>query len=68
MGNTDGGITMELKELGAKCANWRLEAGYTQQHIADKLGMSKESISAFEHGRTNNAMILSWYIEHGFRL
>ena len=59
---------MELKELGAKCANWRLECGYTQLQIAKALHMSKESISAFEHGRTNNAMILSWYIEHGFRL
>lgn len=59
---------MELKEITEKCAYWRLECGYTQKQIADSLGVSVETISAFEHGRTNNARVLSWYIEHGFKL
>jgi transcriptional regulator with XRE-family HTH domain len=59
---------MNIKELGPICSQWRLECGYTQQQIAEALGMSPESISAFEHGRTNNANILLWYIEHGFKI
>ena len=56
----------KLKLLGEQCRNWRLECGYTQQQIADALNVSPETISAYEHGRTNNALILLWYIEHGF--
>lgn len=59
---------MELDVIAKNCAQWRLECGYTQKQIADSLGVSVETISAFEHGRTNNARVLSWYIEHGFTL
>ena len=58
----------ELRLLGDRCRMWRLESGYTQQQIADSLDVSPETISAFEHGRTNNALVLRWYIEHGFNL
>ena len=57
----------ELQELGFSCRSWRLECGYTQKQIAEALGLSPETISAFEHGRTNNALILLWYVEHGFK-
>ena len=57
---------MDTKTIGKMCADWRKsEGGYSQKQIADDLGLSPETISAFEHGRTNNAVILSWYIEHG---
>lgn len=57
-----------IKEIGAICATWRKENNIPQQIIARDLGLSVESISAFEHGRTNNALILSWYIKNGLKL
>ena len=59
---------MELSVMGKKCADWRKENTIPQSIIASDLNVSVETISAFEHGRTNNARVLSWYIEHGFRL
>lgn len=59
---------MDIKELGEKCAEYRKQNKILQSEIADELGVSTETISAFEHGRTNNAVVLSWYIRHGLKL
>lgn len=59
---------MDIKEIGAKCQEWRVKEHIPQWLIANQVGVSVETISAFEHGRTNNAVVLSWYIEHGFKL
>lgn len=59
---------MNISELGKKCREWRKDNYIPQRIIANDLGVSIELISAFEHGRTNNATILMWYIEHGFAL
>lgn len=60
---------MDIKLIADNCRKWRvLDTEYTQKQIAEELGVSVETISAFEHGRTNNAVVLSWYIEHGFTL
>lgn len=57
-----------LREIGAKCADYRKSHLILQSVIADELNVSIETISAFEHGRTNNAVVLSWYIRHGLKL
>ena len=57
-----------VKELGEKCAEYRKQNKILQSEIAEELGVSTETISAFEHGRTNNAVVLSWYIRHGLKL
>lgn len=54
-----------LKEIGKKCKEYRIKAGYKQTDIARDLGFSMENISAFETGRNDNALILLWYIAHG---
>ena len=59
---------MDIKLIGEKCAEYRKQNKILQSEIAEELGVSIETISAFEHGRTNNAVVLSWYIEHGFTL
>lgn len=59
---------MNIKEIGAKCAEFRRAQNIHQTVIANELGVSPETISAFEHGRTNNAVVLSWYISHGLKL
>ena len=57
-----------IKEIGKRCAEYRKENNITQYTIAKELGVSVETISAFEHGRTNNAVVLSWYIKNGLKL
>ena len=57
---------MDMEYITAKCATWRKENNIPQSVIANDIQVSVETISAFEHGRTNNARVLSWYIEHGF--
>lgn len=57
-----------LKELGSACQRLRELLGASQIDIANETGYSKETISAFETGRNNNARVLLWYIRHGFRV
>lgn len=56
---------MTNKEIGAMCADFRKTIDVKQSKIASDLNVSVETISAFENGRTNNARVLMWYIEHG---
>lgn len=56
---------MDLNRLGLKCKYLRENLGITQKEVAKELGCSPELISAFEHGRTNNAIILMWYVKRG---
>ena len=58
----------EINEIGGKCAEFRKYKKIPQSVIAKELGVSVETISAFEHGRTNNAVVLSWYIKNGLKL
>ena len=48
--------------LSALCAYYRQKNGYTQQQIADELGIHVTTISGFEHGRNNNAYIFNAYM------
>ena len=59
---------MELLDICRTCAEWRKDNKIPQSVIANDLNVSCETISAFEHGRTNNARVLSWYIEHGCKI
>lgn len=47
------------------CKRVRLENHMTQLQVAEKVGYGVKTISAFEHGRVNNALLLLWYLEHG---
>lgn len=55
----------DLKVLGRKCKRLRKSLSKTQTDVANDTGYSFKSISAFENGRANNAIILLWYINHG---
>lgn len=59
---------LSLKQLGHICKLARLRAGYTQQNVADILNYSVSTISAFENGRLNNALLLVWYFSHGLSI
>lgn len=55
----------DLKTLGRKCRSLRRSLSKTQSDVANETGYTSKSISAFENGRVNNAIILLWYINHG---
>lgn len=55
----------DLKTLGVQCKRLRRTLDIKQTQVATETGYSQKSISAFESGRTNNALILLWYINHG---
>ena len=54
------------KIVGQACRRWRIDMGFTQAYIARCLGMTKENVCAFEHGRNDSALILTMYILLGF--
>ena len=56
----------KLHHIGQRCKAIREKLGLKQSDVAVEIGCSKENISAFECGRNNNAIILAWYIAHGF--
>ena len=57
---------MEKKKLGQICKEFRESLGVLQSDVAEETGYSKESVSAFECGRVNNAKIFAWYVSKGF--
>lgn len=50
------------------CREWRLNNGFTLKDIAIDSGYSIQNICAFEHGRTNNMIILLTYASKGFNV
>lgn len=58
---------INLKILGKRCKQYRVEHGYLQANVANDTGYSKENVSAFETGRNDNATILLWYFAHGMK-
>lgn len=58
-------MIVNLREIGRRCKEFRIELGYYQSDVANDTGYSIENISSFETGRNDNAKILLWYIAHG---
>lgn len=56
---------IDLKEIGARCKEFRLSMGILQIRVAEDTGYSLENVSKFETGRNDNYRILLWYLEHG---
>ena len=55
----------DLKRFGGKCKHFRRSKHIYQNRVASETGYSNKSISAFENGRVNNAIILLWYVNNG---
>ena len=55
-----------LTTIGVAAGNWRRNLHIRQQTIADDVGTSFSNISAFERGLNDSAVILTWYLIHGF--
>lgn len=61
-------MCIDIIDLGKSCGNIRRRLNITQKDVARELSYSVSSISAFERGENNNAVILAWYVLHGFDL
>lgn len=51
-----------LEKIARRCKAYRKYSGKTLEDVARWTGYSISSISAFESGQNNNAIIYDWYI------
>lgn len=54
-----------LLTVGQMCKRLRENQGIKQSQVARETGYSEQNISSFETGRTNNMIILLWYVDRG---
>lgn len=54
-----------LLMVGQMCKEYREYIGMKQSDVSADTGYSEQNISSFETGRTNNMIILLWYIDKG---
>ena len=59
---------MQLKELGSKCREFRLENNITVKEIARLCNYTVWNVYKFEQGIIDNASILLVYLYLGFEL
>lgn len=52
-----------LKEIGLSYKMRRLELGFKAVEIAEMLGVSRQLLSNFEHGKSNNLILAMMYEE-----
>lgn len=52
-----------LEDIGFRYKMRRLELGLKAVEIAEKLGISKQLLSNFEHGKSNNLILAISYME-----
>lgn len=52
-----------LKDIGLQYKKRRLELGFKAVEIAEKLGISRQLLSNFEHGKSNNLILAISYME-----
>lgn len=52
-----------LKNIGLQYKMRRVELGFKAVEIAEKLGVSKQLLSNFEHGKSNNLILALLYEE-----
>ena len=52
-----------LKEIGLHFKNRRLDLGLKAVEVAEKMGISRQLLSNFERGKSNNLILAITYIE-----
>lgn len=52
-----------LKDIGLQYKMRRVKLGFKAVEIAEKLGVSKQLLSNFEHGKSNNLILAIMYEE-----
>lgn len=59
---------VKLRKLGRVCKATRKRLGLRQSDVGLETGYTVGSISAFETGKSNNAILLVWYIKQGLKI
>lgn len=57
-----------LVDVGKACRRVRQSKHMSQKQVAKATGYNDRTISQFERGYSNNALILIWYITNGLEL
>lgn len=57
---------INLEKVGKACRAWRIYCGIRLREVARDTGYSENNIWNFEKGKNNSAVILLWYMKHGF--
>lgn len=57
-----------LVDVGNACRKVRQSKHMSQKQVAKATGYNDRTISQFERGYSNNALILIWYITNGLEL
>jgi transcriptional regulator with XRE-family HTH domain len=57
-----------LVDVGKACRKIRQSKHMSQKQVAKATGYNDRTISQFERGYSNNALILIWYITNGLEL
>ena len=52
-----------LKDIGLQYKARRVKLGFKAVEIAEKLGISRQLLSNFEHGKSNNLILAISYME-----
>ena len=59
---------LKLTNLGNRCKSFRQQLGISAYAVSNQVGYKPANIYKFEKGELNNALILLWYVERGFKL
>lgn len=55
-----------IESIGRSCRIWRNTMGYSIAQVIKETGYTASTITLFEQGKNNNAVLFLWYIARGF--
>lgn len=59
---------MPEKQIHTNLKDYRITAGYTQEQLADKLGVTRQTINAIEQGKYQPTLYLAWQCAKLFKV
>lgn len=61
-------MSMPGKQIQTHLKNYRTAAGYTQEELADKLNVTRQTINAIEQGKYQPTLYLAWQCAKFFKV
>lgn len=59
---------MANEQIISKLKDFRLNAGFTQEELADKLGVTRQTINAIEQSKYQPSLSLAWQCAKLFKV